>query len=161
MNCYMNIPQCAEQAERIRQTLEALSRAHERIVETLRQLEDQTCPETIDALRRMESTLCAVSERYKETETAVRAAVLALPVGEVPPRTAGRTAAPQIAAAQQQQYTHIKRVSMEDWIRQYPCTSSFRLPGNERADDWLIEQMLRAFADADTDTATDRGQEKQ
>ena len=77
MNCYMNIPQCAEQAERIRQTLEALSRAHERIVETLRQLEDQTCPETIDALRRMESsladmraetlwlyrTLCAVSER--------------------------------------------------------------------------------------------------
>ena len=42
MNCYMNIPQCAEQAERIRQTLEALSRAHERIVETLRQLEDQT-----------------------------------------------------------------------------------------------------------------------
>ena len=57
MNCYMNIPQCAEQAERIRQTLEALSRAHERIVETLRQLEDQTCPETIDALRRMESSL--------------------------------------------------------------------------------------------------------
>ena len=175
MNCFLIIPQCAEQADRIRQTLEALRRAHERIVETLRQLEDQTCPETIDALRRMESsladmraetlwlyrTLRAVSARYEETETAVRAAVLALPVGEVPPRTAGRTAAPQIAAAQQQQYTHIKRVSMEDWIRQYPCTSSFRLPGNERADDWLIEQLLRAFADADTDTATDRRQEKQ
>ena len=63
MNCYMNIPQCAEQAERIRQTLEALSRAHERIVETLRQLEDQTCPETIDALRRMESSPICVPKR--------------------------------------------------------------------------------------------------
>ena len=125
MNCYMNIPQCAEQAERIRQTLEALSRAHERIVETLRQLEDQTCPETIDALRRMESSLAGM-----------RAETLWL-------------------------YRTLRAVSMEDWIRQYPCTSSFRLPGNERADDWLIEQMLRAFADADTDTATDRGQEKQ
>ena len=73
MNCYMNIPQCAEQAERIRQTLEALSRAHERIVETLRQLEDQTCPETIDALRRMESSLADMrAERFAPCPSATR-----------------------------------------------------------------------------------------
>lgn len=175
MNCYMNIQQCAGQAERIRQTLEALSRAHERVLETLRQVEDQTCPEAIDALRRMESsltdvraetlwlyrTLRAVSERYEETEAAVRAAVLALPVGEIPPRMAERTAAPQISASRQWQCAHIKRASAEVWIRHSPCASIFRLPGNEQADDWLVEQMLRAFAGADTDTATDRGQEKQ
>lgn len=176
MNCYMNYPQCAEQAERIRQTLEALSRAHERIVETLRQLEDQTCPETIDALRRMESSLADMRAETLWLYRTLCCRVRALQgngdgsQSGSPRASGGRSAARaqqdeqphrQIAAAQQQQYTHIKRVSMEDWIRQYPCTSSFRLPGNERADDWLIEQMLRAFADADTDTATDRGQEKQ
>ena len=174
MNCYIDIQQCSGQAERIRQTLEALGRAHERVLETLRQIEGQTCPEAIDALRRMESsladvraetlwlyrTLRAVSERYEETEAAVRAAVLALPVEEIPPRTAERTAVLQITAARQWQCAHIKRASMEDWVRQYPCASIFQLPGNERADDWLVERMLRVFAGEDTDTATDRGQEK-
>lgn len=175
MNCYINIQQCAGQAERIRQTLEALERANAQVHETLRQVEEQTCPNAIDALHRMERsladmrtetrwlyrTLCAVSGRYGETEAAVRAALLALPAEELPPRTAERTIAPQITAARQRQCAQIKRASAEEWIRYSPGVSIFRLPGNEQAEDWLVEQMLRVFAGADKDTATDRGQEKQ